>query len=143
MENTKKRVAVIGYGGMGGWHVKYIQASDVVELAGICDIKESQINKAIERGIHVYKSIDEAIADPTVDILTLAVPNELHMPMAVKALKAGKNVISEKPVTMSSTDLQKMIDAANESGKLFTNVAQILDDRQIRENAHAVGTLDE
>ena len=40
--------------------------------------------------------------------------------MAVQALKAGKNVISEKPVTMSSEDLQKMIDAANESGKLFT-----------------------
>lgn len=120
MENTKKRVAVIGYGGMGGWHVKYIQGSDVVELAGICDIKESQMQKAREEGIHVYPTFEDVLADATVDILTLAVPNELHMPMAVKAMEAGKNVISEKPVTISSKDLQKMIDASNRTGKLFT-----------------------
>jgi len=120
MENTKKRVAVIGYGGMGGWHVKYIQESDVCELAGICDIKESQIQKAQERGIHVYPTFEDVLADPTVDLLTLAVPNELHMPMAVQAMEAGKNVISEKPVTMSSEDLQKMIDASERTGKLFT-----------------------
>ncbi len=120
MENMKKRVAVIGYGGMGGWHVKYIQSSDVCELAGICDIKESQIQKAKDNGIHVYPTFEDVLADPTVDLLTLAVPNELHMPMAVQAMEAGKNVISEKPVTMSSEDLQKMIDASERTGKLFT-----------------------
>ncbi len=120
MENGKKRVVVVGYGGMGGWHVKYIQSSDVVELAGIYDIKESQILKAKDRGIRAYESFEEVLADPTVDLLTLAVPNELHMPMAVQAMEAGKNVISEKPVTMSSEDLQKMIDASNRTGKLFT-----------------------
>ena len=120
MSTEKKRVAVIGYGGMGGWHTKHLLVSDVCELAGICDIKEERREKAKERDIYVYESFEAVLADPTVDILTLAVPNELHMPMAIQALKAGKNVISEKPVTMSSENLQKMIDAANESGKLFT-----------------------
>ncbi len=117
---AKKRVAVIGYGGMGGWHVKYLQKSDVAEVAGICDIKEERRAKALERGIHVYETFEDVLADESVDLLTLAVPNELHMPMAVRAMEAGKNVISEKPVTMSSEDLQKMIDASNRTGKLFT-----------------------
>ena len=117
---SKKRVAIIGYGGMGGWHAKHLLVSDVCELAGIWDIKEERRALAIERGIKVYGSFDEVLADPTVDILTLAVPNELHMPLAVQALHAGKNVISEKPVAMSSDELQKMIDTSNETGKLFT-----------------------
>ena len=116
----KKRVAVIGYGGMGGWHVKHLLNSDVAEVAGICDIKESRRTLAKENGLFVYESFEAVLADPTVDLLTLAVPNELHMPMAIRALEAGKNVISEKPVTMSSADLQRMIDAANRTGKLFT-----------------------
>ena len=117
---SKKRVAIIGYGGMGGWHAKHLLVSDVCELAGIWDIKEERRALAVERGINVYGSFEEVLADPTVDILTLAVPNELHMPLAVAALHAGKNVISEKPVAMSSEELQKMIDASNETGKLFT-----------------------
>ena len=40
--SEKKKAAVIGYGGMGGWHVDHILKSDVVELAGIYDIKEEK-----------------------------------------------------------------------------------------------------
>ena len=117
---TKKRVAVIGYGGMGSWHVKHIVNSNVAELAGICEIREARRVLAQERGFHVFDSFEAALADPTVDLVTLAVPNELHMPMAIQAMEAGKNVISEKPVTMSSENLQKMIDTSCRTGKLFT-----------------------
>src|SRR5699024_4670629 len=55
-----------------------------------------------------------------VDILTLAVPNDVHKDLAIRAMAAGKNVISEKPVTLSSADLQEMIDASEKYGKLFT-----------------------
>lgn len=40
--DARKRVAAIGYGGTGGWHVKHLMNSDVAELAGICDIKEDR-----------------------------------------------------------------------------------------------------
>ncbi|MBQ8524805.1 MAG: hypothetical protein IJ457_09305 [Clostridia bacterium] len=48
----KKRAAVIGYGGMGGWHTEHMLKSDVVELAGIYDIKEERCALAESRGIH-------------------------------------------------------------------------------------------
>ena len=46
------------------------------------------------------------------DRITIAVPNDFHKEIAVAALNAGKNVISEKPVTLSSVDLTEMIEAA-------------------------------
>ena len=92
MANEKKRVAVVGYGGMGGWHVKHLLKSDVCELAGIWDIKESRREVARENGIHTYTSLEDVLADKTVDIVTVAVPNELHKPLSIQALEAGKNV---------------------------------------------------
>ena len=117
---SKKRVAIVGYGGMGGWHVKKILASDVVELAGIWDIKEERRQVALEKGIHVYASYEDLLADPTVEIVTVAVPNECHLPLSVQAMEAGKNVISEKPVAMNSGELAEMIACSERTGKVFS-----------------------
>ena len=116
----KKRLAVVGYGGMGSWHVKRALDSDVVECAGIWDIAEKRRALALENGIHVYGSFEELLADETVDIVTVAVPNELHMPMAIRVMEAGKNVICEKPVCMNSGELEKIIEVSKKTGKLFT-----------------------
>ena len=116
----KKRVAVIGFGGMGSWHVRKMENSEVAECAGIWDINESKREKAAELGLHVYGSLEEVLSDKTVDIVTIATPNDVHMPIAIQALEAGKHVISEKPVCMNSEELQKIFDAANRTGYLFT-----------------------
>ena len=116
----KKKIVIIGYGGMGKWHENYLRESDVCELVGVCDINEEIRALARENGLKVYNDIDEVLADESVEILTLAVPNELHMPMAIQAMEAGKHVISEKPVTLNSECLRKMIDASVRTGKLFT-----------------------
>ena len=120
MSTAKKRVAVVGYGGMGGWHTRYILESDVTELAGIWDIKAERRDLAKERNIFVYDSFDALLADESVDIVTVATPNDVHMPLVIAALEAGKNVISEKPVAMSSDELEQMIAASKRTGKLFT-----------------------
>lgn len=52
--------------------------------------------------------------------MTIAVPNDMHKPLAIEAMKAGKHVISEKPVTLSSADLQEMFDASDKYHRLFT-----------------------
>ena len=60
------------------------------------------------------------LRDPAVDLVTVAIPNDSHLDVVLKALGAGKNVICEKPVALSTGDLQKMFDAADRRGKLFT-----------------------
>lgn len=118
--STKKRVAVIGYGGMGGWHTRYLLQSDVCELAGIYDIKPERVALARENGIYAYDSLEALLEDKSVELVTIAVPNDLHRPLAIQCMAAGKNVISEKPVTVSSADLKDMIDASHSYHKLFT-----------------------
>ncbi len=115
-----KNLVVIGYGGMGGWHVGHALKSDVVHLNGIYDIDPKKSELAESRGIHAYASYEEVLADPTVDMVTVAIPNDVHREVVIKALEAGKNVICEKPVTLSTPDLEAMIAAANKAGKVFS-----------------------
>ena len=119
MENKINHV-VIGYGGMGGWHVEHALKSDVVNLLGIYDIKEERSELARSRGLYAYGSLDEVLNDPRVELVTVAIPNDVHKETVIRALEAGKNVICEKPVTMASSDLEDMIAASKKSGKLFT-----------------------
>ena len=117
---SKKRVAIVGFGGMGTWHANKLAESDVAELAGIWDINPDRIRFAEENGIHAYKSLEDLLADESVDIVTIATPNEFHKPIAIQAMEAGKNVISEKPVCMDHVELEEMIAASKRTGKLFT-----------------------
>ncbi len=116
----KKNLAIVGFGGMGGWHADNALKSDVVELVGVYDIKPERLAVARERGIHAYSSLEEVLCDPKIDLITIATPNDVHREIAIKALEAGKNVISEKPVTLCSSDLEEMIAASERTGKLFT-----------------------
>ncbi len=116
----KMKVAVIGYGGMGGWHVEHLLKSDVAELAGVYDIKKERNELAESRGIHAYASLEELLADKSVELVTVAIPNDSHEEVVVASLNAGKNVICEKPVALSLESLDRMIAAAKVNGVLFT-----------------------
>ena len=116
----KHGLGIIGYGGMGGWHANMAQKSDVVELIAVHDIKEERNTLAEERGIKAYRTLDEILADDRIDIITIATPNDVHEELAIKAMAAGKNVISEKPVTLSAASLERMIAASEKYGKKFS-----------------------
>ena len=116
----KVNVAVIGYGGMGGWHTKRLSEVKEVNLAGIYDIKPERCGVAASNGINVYESFEAILNDESVDVCTIAIPNDQHKDIAIKCMAAGKAVVCEKPVTLSSEDLEEMIAASNKYGKLFT-----------------------
>ena len=117
----KHNLCVIGYGGMGGgFHAKNALTSDVVNLAGIYDVSPQKREEARAKGIHAYESIEEILNDESVDLITVAIPNDAHHDTVVKNLLGVKNVICEKPVAMSSQELAEMIEAAEKSGKIFT-----------------------
>jgi len=120
MKGTNYMLGIVGFGGMGNWHRETIENIDGLEVAGIYDISESRKTYAKEVGVHSYNSLEELLEDAQIDLVLVATPNDLHKPIAIQAMRAGKNVVSEKPVTLSSTDLQEMMDTAEETGKLFT-----------------------
>lgn len=116
----KHKLAIVGFGGMGFWHWEELQTLDEPEVVGIWDIKEERRNFAREHNIAVYDSFEAVLADDTVDIVVIATPNDLHKPLAIAAMRAGKNVICEKPITVSSKDLEDMIAVSEETGKFLT-----------------------
>lgn len=117
----KINLVVVGYGGMGGgFHARHAQTSDVVNLLGIYDILPERRKAAEENGIYAYPTYEAVLADERVDLITVAIPNDVHKDVVVKALDAGKNVICEKPVALNVAELDEMVAAAERNGKLFT-----------------------
>lgn len=113
-------VAVVGFGGMGGWHTKIISEIPEVHLAGVYDILPERNQVAEAAGIRAYDSLEALLADKEIDVVTVAIPNDVHREVCVRAMEADKAVVCEKPVTMSTEVLEEMIAAANRTGCLFT-----------------------
>ncbi len=116
----KINVVVVGYGGMGRYHANHIEEFENFNLAGIYDIKQEACDVAVEKGVYVYPSFEAVLEDEKVELIVCATYNDCHKDIAIRAMKAGKAVISEKPVTMCSEDLEEMIKVSEETGKLFT-----------------------
>lgn len=116
----KKKFAVVGYGGMGSWHVNHALKSDVLELCGIYDIDPKKSQLANERGIRAYSSLDELIADKEAELVTVAIPNDVHLDTVVALLNGGKNVVCEKPVALSTEEFDIMVATAKKNDRLFT-----------------------
>ncbi|CAM2362962.1 Gfo/Idh/MocA family oxidoreductase [Listeria seeligeri] len=115
----KYQIVIIGYGGMGSYHVTLASAADNLEVRGVFDILEEKRAAAAEKGLEIYPSFEAVLADEKVDAVLIATPNDSHKELAIQALEAGKHVVCEKPVTMSSEDLLVIMDTAKKEQKHF------------------------
>jgi scyllo-inositol 2-dehydrogenase (NADP+) len=113
--------AVIGFGGMGGWHYNNIKERlPQIRTKGAYDIRPEALKSAAEKGLYAYESLEELLNDPEVDLVTIATPNNFHKDLSIRCMRAGKHVICEKPVTMNADELEEIIAAAKETGKTFS-----------------------
>ncbi|MGI6725559.1 MAG: Gfo/Idh/MocA family protein [Christensenellales bacterium] len=117
----KHRLAIIGYGGMAGWHHKNIKEKiPSIEVVGAYDVREEANQKARDNGLKVYSSLAELLGDGSIDLVTIATPNDFHRGLSISCLRAGKNVVCEKPVTLNAKELEDIMAVAKETGKLFS-----------------------
>lgn len=115
------RLAIIGYGGMGEWHYRNIKERiQEVEVVGVYDLRKERVVKAMEEGLKGYETLEALLQDETVDMITIATPNNFHKELSIAALKAGKHVICEKPVMMNAKELEEVMAVQKETGKLFS-----------------------
>lgn len=119
--NKIYNLGIIGYGGMAGNHNRQLSQGNVrVRIKGVFDINEERMLVAKEQGYIAYESKDALLSDPEIDIVLVATTNDCHKSLSIEALRAGKHVICEKPVTMSSDELVEIMEVAKECGKVFT-----------------------
>ena len=113
------RIALVGCGRISANHFDAIAAVDGLQLSAVCDIDEERARAAGERqGVPWYTSYEVMLRDAPCDAVTIATPSGLHPQQGILAARAGKHVISEKPmaITLASADeLLHACDAANES----------------------------
>jgi predicted dehydrogenase len=90
-------------------------------MVAFADIDPAALKRvAEEQGVKLrYEKPEDLLANPDLDIVDICTPNMYHAPLAVAALQAGKHVICEKPLAPTPKDLQKMIAARDQSGKLL------------------------
>ena len=121
VSSDKVRVGVIGCGA-GLFHLEgYAEdpRADVVALAGLDTDRCHQLASRFAIP-HVYRDYSELLAHPDIDAVSIAVPNHLHLPVALAALEAGKHVLVEKPLARNVDEGERMVDAARRAGKTLS-----------------------
>ncbi|MCD7036106.1 oxidoreductase [Metabacillus sp. GX 13764] len=98
------RAGLVGYGMSGQtFHAPFLFSSDKIQLEKVV---ERHSRKAEERypEVKTVKSLDELLADESIQLVVITTPNEQHEPMIRNSLEAGKHVVVEKPFTVTSKD---------------------------------------
>lgn len=114
------QLGIIGFGGMAGWHTKNAPNIPGVSVVAAYDIDAVRVQTARDAGLTGYDKLSDFLKDERVNVVLVATPNDVHCEMAIKALKAGKHVICEKPPAMSVKEWDKMVAASKEAGKMLT-----------------------
>jgi len=115
----KVRVGIVGVGAIGQWHVEAFKAIAQAEIVAICDIAEDWLKYAQKQHDikYAFTKWEDLVTCDEVDAVAVCLPNILHEPVTVAALRAGKHVLCEKPMAVTAQAAQNMADAATASGK--------------------------
>jgi UDP-N-acetyl-2-amino-2-deoxyglucuronate dehydrogenase len=118
------RFGLVGCGNISSRHAENIKR--VGKLMAVCDIiPEKAEGIAAKFGAKSFYSIDDLLASQIdIEVIVVCTPNGLHAEHSIKSLEAGKHVLCEKPMCLSSTDAAKMIAAADSSRKKIFIVKQ-------------------
>lgn len=105
-----KNVCIVGFGAIGPIHAKALADSENANLYAVCDIVAERAEKA---GVKVYTDFDMMLQDSNIDSVHICTPHYLHFEMIKKALAAGKDVVCEKPVTMTKEEFLSLLELEN------------------------------
>ena len=112
------RFALVGCGRISANHFEALEAhSDSTELVGVADINPATLQRAIARtGAPGFASLEDLLAGCDPDIVVLATPSGLHASQAITVAKAGRHVMSEKPMATRLEDGRAMVQACDAAG---------------------------
>ncbi|MEX0655737.1 MAG: Gfo/Idh/MocA family oxidoreductase [Phycisphaeraceae bacterium] len=116
------RSGVIGIGGIGKQHGKMHRDTGALDVVAFCDANPawgSWVEQEFPEA-KFYTSTEELFKAESLDLVTIAVPHNLHAPIAIQALEAGANVVVEKPMATTYADAQAMMAAARRTGRFLT-----------------------
>ena len=116
------RVAMLGYGAIGFEHGTAISQVPGLEFAAVCDRNPARLVEAQQafEGVKTCENVRQVVDDPAIDLVIISTPPNLHAPMALQLLEAGKHVVVEKPFCLTTREADLMIEQADRAGRLLT-----------------------
>ena len=119
------RVAIIGYGGafnMGPHHTREMHATGRMKLVAVCDTdpKRTDAAKTDWPGIEGFNAVDDLLKWGKFDLAVIILPHNLHAKVAIQCSNAGKHVIVEKPMCITTKEATDMIEAGKKAGKMVS-----------------------
>ena len=139
--NDRIVAAVCGTNGRGLTHVHCLTRIPGVEIKYICDVDTRAVDKGIKETVKKQANAPQglgdfrkALADPSVDVITIATPDHWHTPMAILALAAGKHVYVEKPLSQNPHEGELLVQAVAR----YQRVLQMGAQRRSFPNLHSI-----
>jgi len=123
--NNTVRLAVIGTNNRGLDHIDALAGIGKTQIAYVCDVEDGALAKGMDRAGKLpgarpkaVKDFRRVLDDPSVDAVTIAVPDHWHAPMAIMAVTAGKHVYVEKPCSHNPHEGELLLRAISKYGRL-------------------------
>jgi len=115
----RPRVAVIGCGMWGKNHVRVWH--ELGHLGAVCDESAAQLDQLTRRlpDVQAFQDPNAVISDPSIDAVVIATPALTHADIALRALRAGKDVLVEKPLATTVGDAENVVDTAEGNGRIL------------------------
>ncbi|WP_430790441.1 Gfo/Idh/MocA family protein [Virgibacillus flavescens] len=120
------KFAIVGCGRIAKRHIEAIINTKEAELYALCDNNRNRLDETafVNNLKNNYEDIEEMLKDEKIDIVSICTPNASHAELAIKAIKAGKHVLLEKPIATTVEDAERIIQAAQDYHVKVTAVHQ-------------------
>jgi len=117
MSENSFRVGLVGCGRISKNHFDALKRVDGLTLVAVCDIDAERAEKAgAEHGVPWFKSLDDMLRDGKCDVVAICTPSGVHSANGIAAAKAGKHVVTEKPMAISLAQADELVKACDDAG---------------------------
>jgi predicted dehydrogenase len=127
--NERPKVALIGCGGMGTADAK--SAARFGDIVAVCDVDRNHAERAGKqfKGAKIYRDFRDVCDRPDLDVVINGTPDHWHTLINLRAVRSGKDVYSEKPLTLTIDEGKHLVAAVNETGRVFQTGSQQRSDK--------------
>ena len=121
----KDNLVQAGFVGVGNFvtahHLPNVTANPAIHIRAMCDLDEAVLRDRAERFPSDYMTTDytEVLGDPDIDLVIVGTRHDLHAALSIEAMRAGKDVLCEKPMAISTDEIADVVKAERETGRRY------------------------
>ncbi len=117
---SKLRLGITGFGRIGNEHAAWLNQCKNIQATATADITPARQSIARAQGLTIHNDLKSLLADPNIDAILISTPTSMHFDHATAALRAGKHVMLEKPMSMNLPEAKQLIELAHSQNRVLS-----------------------